>query len=223
MKGIGVRIGAILVLCIIVGALYVQFKQSSSTSVVSSSDVTTATTTATTTTAEQTTLSTETTTQTMKATLKTNKGTIVLELYADKTPNTVNNFVTLANSGFYTNTKFHRVIEGFMIQGGDPLTKDDTKQAQWGTGGPDYRFADEFVPELSNVTGTISMANAGPNTNGSQFFINVADNTFLDGKHSVFGRVVEGMDVVMAISQVDRSSRDVPLEPVIVESITISE
>lgn len=161
--------------------------------------------------------------KTMQATITTNKGTIVLELYGDKTPQTAGNFAKLAGEGFYNGTKFHRVIDGFMIQGGDPLTKDDSQQAVWGTGGPGYTFADEIVPGLSNVTGTISMANAGPNTNGSQFFINVADNTFLDGKHAVFGRVVEGMDVVMALSQVERNQRDVPLEAIVLESVVVAQ
>jgi cyclophilin family peptidyl-prolyl cis-trans isomerase len=161
--------------------------------------------------------------KTMQATITTNKGTIVLELYGDKTPQTAGNFAKLAGEGFYNGTKFHRVIDGFMIQGGDPLTKDDSQQAAWGTGGPGYKFADEIVPGLSNVTGTISMANAGPNTNGSQFFINVADNTFLDGKHAVFGRVVEGMDVVMALSQAERNQRDVPLEAIVLESVVVTQ
>lgn len=162
-------------------------------------------------------------TTSMQATITTNKGVIVLELYGDKTPNTVANFTKLAQDGFYNSTKFHRVIEGFMIQGGDPLTKDDGQQAMWGTGGPGYKFADEIVPGLSNVTGTISMANAGPNTNGSQFFINVADNTFLDGKHAVFGRVISGMDVVMAISQAERNQRDVPTSPIVLESVVVND
>lgn len=157
----------------------------------------------------------------MKATIKTNKGDIVLELFNEQVPNTAGNFAKLAGEGFYNGTKFHRVIDGFMIQGGDPLTKDDAMQARWGTGGPGYQFADEFANGLSNVTGTISMANAGPNTNGSQFFINVADNTFLDGKHAVFGRVVEGMDIVMEISKVERNSRDVPVEAVVLESVVV--
>lgn len=157
----------------------------------------------------------------MKATIKTNKGDIVLELYSEQTPNTAGNFAKLAGEGFYNGTKFHRVIDKFMIQGGDPLTKDDSMQARWGTGGPGYQFADEIVAGLSNVTGTISMANSGPNTNGSQFFINVADNTFLDGKHAVFGKVVEGMDIVMAISKVEKNSRDVPVEAVVLESVVV--
>jgi len=160
---------------------------------------------------------------TMEATFTTNKGVIVLELYGDKTPVTVQNFAKLAQEGFYDNTKFHRVIEDFMIQGGDPLTKDDSQQAMWGTGGPGYQFEDEIVPELSNVTGTISMANAGSNTNGSQFFINVADNTFLDGKHAVFGHVTAGMETVMEISKVAKNQRDVPNDPVIIESVKIIE
>ena len=158
-----------------------------------------------------------------KATLKTNKGTIVIELFADKTPNTVKNFTTLSESGFYNETKFHRIIEGFMIQGGDPLSKDDTMKARWGTGGPGYMFEDEIVSSLSNVPGTISMANAGPNTNGSQFFINVGENTFLDGKHAVFGKVVEGMDIVEELNSVATDATDKPLDPVVISTITIAQ
>jgi len=160
---------------------------------------------------------------TMQATITTNKGVITLELFGDQTPETVGNFTKLAQEGFYNGTKFHRVIDGFMVQGGDPLTKDDSAQSVWGTGGPGYKFADEIVPGLSNVTGTISMANAGPNTNGSQFFINVADNTFLDGKHAVFGKVTEGMDLVIALSQVERNQRDVPVDPIILESVVVTQ
>src|SRR3989344_4331201 len=123
-----------------------------------------------------------------KATLHTSKGDIVIE-FAAGTPNTVANFIKLASAGFYDGTKFHRVIKGFMIQGGDPLSKDDTKQAYWGTGGPGYQFGDEIHAENRNDIGTIAMANSGPNTNGSQFFINVANNNFLDTKHTVFGKV----------------------------------
>lgn len=157
----------------------------------------------------------------MKATIKTNKGDIVLELFEDQTPKTAGNFAKLAKEGFYDGTKFHRVIDGFMIQGGDPQTKNDSLQMMWGTGGPGYKFEDEIVDGLSNVVGTISMANAGPNTNGSQFFINVGDNTFLDGKHAVFGKVVEGMDIVMMISQVQRNERDVPLEAIVLEKVIV--
>lgn len=157
----------------------------------------------------------------MKATIKTNKGDIVLELFGDKTPKTAGNFTKLASEGFYDGTKFHRIIAGFMIQGGDPQTKDDALSSLWGTGGPGYQFEDEIVPGLSNVIGTISMANSGPNTNGSQFFINVGDNTFLDGKHAVFGKVVEGLDIVMAISQAEKNQRDVPVEAIILEKVTV--
>jgi cyclophilin family peptidyl-prolyl cis-trans isomerase len=159
--------------------------------------------------------------ETIVVILNTNKGVITLELYKNKTPKTVENFVKLAEDSFYDGTKFHRIIENFMIQGGDPLSKDDSKQMLWGTGGPGYNFEDEIVEELSNITGTISMANAGPNTNGSQFFINVADNTFLDGKHSVFGKVTKGMETVLEISKLPKNERDVPNEPIIIESVDI--
>lgn len=158
---------------------------------------------------------------TYTVTLKTNQGDIVLELYASKVPNTVQNFVKLAQSGFYNNVKFHRVIKGFMIQGGDPNTKDDNAQNTWGMGGPGYKFADEFAKGLSNVPGTISMANSGPNTNGSQFFINTANNSFLDGKHSVFGKVVKGLDVVQKIESSKTDAADRPVEPVVILSASV--
>src|SRR3989344_2440314 len=154
-------------------------------------------------------------------TLHTNKGDIEIELFVDRTPNTVANFTKLAGEGFYNGVKFHRVIPGFMIQGGDPLTKDDSKVALWGTGGPGYSFADEITPENKNDIGTISMANAGPNTNGSQFFINTAANNFLDGKHTVFGKVVSGMEVVTKIENTPTGTGDKPVKPVIINSITL--
>ncbi len=157
----------------------------------------------------------------MTAILHTNKGDITITLTPETTPKTVANFVKLAQEGFYNNTKFHRVIKGFMNQGGDPLSKDDSQIALWGTGGPEYTFADEIGPKNKNSTGTIAMANAGPNTNGSQFFINVADNNFLDTKHTVFGYVSEGIDVVMAINSVATNAQDRPLEPVVINNITI--
>lgn len=156
------------------------------------------------------------------ATLATSRGDIGIELFEATAPKTVANFVTLATSGFYDGTKFHRVIRGFMIQGGDPLSKDDSMQARWGTGGPGYQFADEISPSNRNAPGTIAMANAGPNTNGSQFFINTADNGFLDTKHTVFGRVVSGMDVVGEIETTPTGSNDRPLESVVITSVTIS-
>ena len=157
----------------------------------------------------------------MNATLHTNKGDITIEFFDKQTPNTVANFVKLAESGFYSNVKFHRVIKDFMIQGGDPLTKDDSKVDQWGTGGPGYTFADELTPENKNNAGTISMANAGPNTNGSQFFINLKDNNFLDTKHTVFGKVIKGMDVVQAIGLTQTGVADRPVSPIIIQSVTL--
>ncbi|HEY0908174.1 MAG TPA: peptidylprolyl isomerase [Candidatus Paceibacterota bacterium] len=156
----------------------------------------------------------------MNAILHTNMGDITIE-FSKSTPNTVANFVKLAKEGFYNGTKFHRVIEGFMNQGGDPLTKDDSKMAYWGTGGPGYKFADEITADNKNDAGTISMANAGPNTNGSQFFINVAANNFLDSKHTVFGRVTAGAEVVMAINGVETGEADRPLKPVVINSIEL--
>jgi len=152
---------------------------------------------------------------------QTNLGDIELELFADKAPKTVGNFTKLADEGFYDDTKFHRVISGFMIQGGDPLSKDDSAKDMWGTGGPGYAFEDEIHDANNNVIGSISMANAGPNTNGSQFFINTADNNFLDTKHTVFGRVVNGMDVVKKIESVATDPTDKPLEPVVIEKVIL--
>lgn len=153
-------------------------------------------------------------------TLSTNKGDISIELFLDSAPLTAGNFLTLVESGFYTNTKFHRVIPGFMVQGGDPNSKTDD-ESTYGTGGPGYSIDDEFAQGLSNTTGTLSMANSGPNTGGSQFFINVADNTFLDGKHAVFGRVVSGMDTVTTIEGVETKERDIPREPVIITEVRV--
>lgn len=156
--------------------------------------------------------------------LQTNHGEIVIELFAKATPKTAENFARLVMTGFYDNTKFHRVIKGFMIQGGDPLSKDDSKMNMWGTGNPGYQFNDEIGgtnAQNHNVVGTISMANSGPNTNGSQFFINVADNTFLDSKHTVFGRVAKGMDIVQKISEVATGENDRPVEAVVVTKASL--
>lgn len=157
----------------------------------------------------------------MNATLHTSEGDIKIEFFDKDAPNTVANFIKLAGEKFYDGTKFHRVIAGFMIQGGDPLTKDDSMQDRWGTGGPGYTFADEIRANNKNDVGTISMANAGPNTNGSQFFINVANNNFLDGKHTTFGKVVSGMDVVQKIEHTKTGESDRPLSPVVIESVTL--
>ena len=132
-----------------------------------------------------------------KATLITSKGEITFTLFADKAPLTVTNFLNLAKSGFYDGVRFHRIIEDFMAQVGDPLSKDESQKAMWGTGGPGYRIADEFSPELKHdKPGIVSMANAGPNTGGSQFFITYEPTPWLDGKHAVFGEVTKGMDVL---------------------------
>lgn len=168
--------------------------------------------------------------QSLYATLKTSMGEIVVLLYADKAPKTVTNFVDLATGAkewtdpkngkkvkrpLYNGTIFHRVIPGFMIQGGDPLGN--------GTGGPGYRFKDEFHPDLKHSKpGILSMANAGPNTNGSQFFITVKATPWLDGKHSVFGEVVRGQNVVDAIANAPRDSRDRPIKDVVLKEVIIS-
>src|SRR3989338_9053755 len=162
--------------------------------------------------------------KTMSAILHTNKGDITIEFFNKQAPNTVANFIKLAKEGFYDGIKFHRVIKGFMIQSGDPLTKDDSKIALWGTGGPGYSFADELGKENENNknnAGTIAMANSGPNTNGSQFFINVVANNFLDEKHTVFGQVIKGMDIVTAIENTPTGTADRPINPIIVNNITL--
>ncbi len=164
------------------------------------------------------------------ATLKTSMGDVVVQLFEDKAPKTVANFVGLATGTkewidpktgdkvkrpLYNGTIFHRVIPGFMIQGGDPLGN--------GTGGPGYKFEDEFNPDLRHTKGGIlSMANAGPNTNGSQFFITLAPTLHLDNRHSVFGEVVKGQDVIIAIGNVSRDARDRPIKEVVLKEVVIS-
>ncbi|MBL7056448.1 peptidylprolyl isomerase [Candidatus Woesearchaeota archaeon] len=162
------------------------------------------------------------------AVFDTSLGKFKIELFEDKSPITAGNFKKLVDEGFYDGTRFHRVIKKFMNQGGDPLSKDLSQVARWGTGSPGYTIEDEFVEGLSNVPGTISMANSGPNSGGSQFFINVVDNSFLDwnkppasSKHPVFGKVVEGMDVVMTINNVETVPGDRPQEDVLINKITI--
>lgn len=148
------------------------------------------------------------------ATISTDNGDMVIELFADKTPKTVNNFVFLAREGFYDGTIFHRVISDFMVQGGDPTGT--------GRGGPGYRFEDEFHPSLRhNKPGILSMANAGPGTNGSQFFITHGPTPHLDGKHAVFGQVTNGMKVLMSIPPRDPQRPEYP--GVKINSITITE
>jgi cyclophilin family peptidyl-prolyl cis-trans isomerase len=148
------------------------------------------------------------------ATLHTNHGPIAIELFDDDAPKTVDNFLTLARKGFYDGVSFHRVIPDFMIQGGDPTGT--------GSGGPGYQFEDEFN-DKKVVRGALAMANAGPNTNGSQFFIVTTEAaSWLDGKHTVFGTVTDGMDVVDAISAVETDGRDRPRTDVTIERIEIS-
>ena len=149
------------------------------------------------------------------ATLHTNHGPIDVELHDADAPKTVENFRKLASDGFYNGVVFHRVIPDFMIQGGDPTGT--------GTGGPGYTFEDEFNDHKVE-RGALAMANAGPNTNGSQFFVVTAEATpWLDGKHTVFGRVTNGMDVVDAISQVDTDANDKPREAVVIERVELSQ
>lgn len=153
-------------------------------------------------------------------TLETSLGNIEIELFNDKAPKTVENFLKLANEGFYENTKFHRVIKGFMIQGGDPYTKGEDTSV-YGTGGPGYKFADEKNDEQM-VRGVLAMANSGPNTNGSQFFIVTASETpWLTGKHTIFGNVTSGMDVVDKIENSRTNENDLPITPVIISKIII--
>ncbi|MDX6452022.1 MAG: peptidyl-prolyl cis-trans isomerase [Gaiellaceae bacterium] len=148
-----------------------------------------------------------------KATMQTNQGAIEIELFDDDAPKTVENFKKLANDGFYNGVIFHRVIPDFMIQGGDPTGT--------GTGGPGYQFEDEFNDHKVE-RGALAMANAGPNTNGSQFFIVTAEATpWLDGKHTVFGKVTSGMDVVDTIEQTETDGRDKPLEEMRIDSISL--
>ena len=145
--------------------------------------------------------------------LATSMGDITIQLYSDM-PITAGNFKKLIEKGFYDGVIFHRIIDGFMIQGGDPTGT--------GRGGPGYAIKDEFTPNSKNARGTISMANAGPNTGGSQFFINLVDNNFLDSKHPVFGKVVEGMDVVDAIGKAKTGSMDKPIKEIKIESAKVT-
>lgn len=208
--------------------------------------------------------------ETTSVILKTSKGDISIELEGSRAPLTVGNFVKLAGEGFYNETSFHRVIPEFMVQGGDPLSKDQSQRASHGTGGPDYQFPDEinaesyglhekkisdmvpadqlaglpeevhamtlkdfyeaqgyqYTTELQSLPmerGVIAMANSGPNTNGSQFFILVAPAPHLEGKHTPFGRVVSGMEVVDAIVNSERDENDNPVEPIIIQSIEVQQ
>ena len=150
------------------------------------------------------------------AVFETNKGTFEIELFEDKAPVTTKNFIDLVQKDFYDGLIFHRVIDGFMIQGGDPSGN--------GTGGPGYTIPDEFSKDLRHDSeGVLSMANAGPNTGGSQFFITLAATPWLDGHHAVFGKVIKGMEVVREIGKVQCDGRDKPLEDVVMKKITIKD
>lgn len=150
----------------------------------------------------------------VKVKIETTQGDIVIELFAKEAPKTVENFTKLASDGFYDGIIFHRVIPKFMIQTGDPTGT--------GMGGPGYKFEDEFAPGLKHdKAGILSMANSGPNTNGSQFFITVAPTPWLDGKHSIFGEVVEGLDNAIAISEAARDGRDKPLTTIKMNKVTV--
>ncbi len=172
---------------------------------------------------------TNTTTKTMElpekitsATITTNKGDIEIT-FASGTPETVKNFAKLALSGFYDGTRFHRVIRDFMIQGGDPLSKDVANKNSWGTGGPGYSFKDETSPSDVFSQGTLAMANSGPDTNGSQFFVvtAIAGTPWLAGKHTVFGHVTKGLDVALRIGDMQTDGADRPMQDVIVEKVII--
>jgi len=148
-------------------------------------------------------------------TIETNHGTITAEMFSDVAPKTAGNFIELAKKGYYDGIIFHRVIDGFMIQGGDPTGT--------GTGGPGYMIEDEFAPGLAHTEpGTFSMANAGPNSGGSQFFITLAATPWLDGKHAIFGKVTGGLDVVQAIGKTQVGPGDRPAEEVVMKTVTVS-
>ena len=149
----------------------------------------------------------------MIAIFETNVGTFKIELFDKTMPLTIGNFKRLVDQGFYDGLIFHRIIKDFMIQGGCPIGD--------GTGDPGYTIPDEFTPNNRNIKGTISMANAGPHTGGSQFFINVVDNNYLDGNHPVFGKVIDGADIVDKISKIEVDSSDRPINKVIINKITI--
>jgi peptidyl-prolyl cis-trans isomerase A (cyclophilin A) len=154
--------------------------------------------------------------QATRANFETSMGNFTIELFEQQAPKTVENFVKLAEKKFYDGVIFHRVIDGFMIQGGDPTGT--------GRGGPGYQFADEFHPQLKHTAeGILSMANAGPNTNGSQFFITLTATPHLDGKHAVFGKVVEGMDVVKKIGKTPTKAGDRPVTDVVMKAVRIEK
>jgi cyclophilin family peptidyl-prolyl cis-trans isomerase len=162
--------------------------------------------------------------ETYKVTMETNKGTVVLELNSKIAPNTAANFVKLSQAGFYDGVKFHRVIKDFMIQAGDPQSKDDRLVNAWGTGGPGYQFADEITDPATYKTGykrgVLAMANSGPNTNGSQFFIMHKDVP-LPPNYTIFGKVISGLETVDAIAAVQTGASDRPVSAVVINKISV--
>lgn len=166
-----------------------------------------------------------------KAIMTTNAGVITIELFEDKVPKTTKNFIDLAEKGYYDGLIFHRVIDGFMIQGGCPnirfkdpknLQEEPIIKGRPGTGGPGYQIDDEFHPDLKHDSeGILSMANAGPNTGGSQFFITLDKTPWLDGKHAIFGKVIDGMDVVHEIGHIPTGRGDMPLYILLIEKVEI--
>lgn len=163
----------------------------------------------------------------------TNAGVFNIELFEDKAPKTTKNFIDLAQKGYYDGLIFHRIIDGFMIQGGCPnvrfedpkdLHKEPIVKGRPGTGGPGYHIDDEFHPDLKHDSaGILSMANAGPNTGGSQFFITLAPTNWLDGKHAIFGKVIDGMEVVEEIGHIPTGRMDMPLYIIVIEKVEIVE
>ena len=158
-----------------------------------------------------------------KIKMETTMGVMEFELYDDLVPETAGNFKKLVGEGFYDGVRFHRVIKDFMVQCGDPLSKDVGKKDMWGTGGPGYNIKDEFVDSLKHdKKGLLSMANSGPNTGGSQFFITLVPTPWLDGKHAIFGGLVSGEDVLDSMGAVETVANDVPAEDVIITKMVVT-
>ncbi len=156
-------------------------------------------------------------------TIETNMGNMEFELTDDVTPITVENFIRLSKEGFYDGVRFHRVIKDFMIQTGDPLSKDLNNKDRWGTGGPGYTIKDEFSPSLTHSKpGILSMANSGPNSGGSQFFITLIPTPWLDNRHTIFGTLTKGEEILNKIGTTNTNQQDQPLEDIIIKKIRIS-
>tara|TARA_Y100000310_G_C20677809_1_gene814109 strand:+ start:1505 stop:2095 length:591 start_codon:yes stop_codon:yes gene_type:complete len=157
-----------------------------------------------------------------KIKMETSKGVMEFELFDDLAPKTAGNFKKLVEEGFYDGQRFHRIIKDFMIQGGDPLSKDVSKVDMWGTGGPDYAIDDEFVDELRHdKKGLLSMANSGPNTGGSQFFVTLVPTPWLDDKHAIFGAITNGEDVLEQIGTVEVGEENKPVGEIVIEKVSV--